>query len=184
MASNIKDFLRGKRDKHTVGQINSYNFDTVINGAVCDEDIDNFVLGEIEYKKGTNESGVEEKEAYVKYATSAVKAYNAVLLVTPEVRLNTGDYQELLCDFYNGKGERATCAILNKNFTFETSAFDASGVNETVEVGQYAIWDDSTKKFKLHSTHQGAEINFVVTDYIEDVNYTIDDEPMVQLTVL
>lgn len=182
MASNIKDFLQGKRAKHTVGQINSWNFDSIINGAVCKEDLDNFTMGEIEYAKGTNESGAEETEAYVKKATADTEAHNAVLIVTPEVRLNTGDYKELLCDFYNGKGERATCAILNPNFTFETSAFDATEVT-TPAVGQYASWDGT--KFKLKASPEGTEKKlFRVVDVTTDVNYSIDDEEMVMLTVL
>lgn len=185
MASNIKDFLKGARTKHTVGQVNSYNFDTIINGAICKEDLDNFTMGEIEYAKGTTESGAEEVEAYVKKATAETEAYNAVLLVTPEVRLNTGDFKELLCDFYNAKGERATCAILAPNFTFETSAFDATDVASTPAVGQYAEWDGVGGKFKLKSAPGGTEKKlFRVVEVTTDVNYSIDDEPMVMLTVL
>lgn len=185
MASNIKDFLKGARTKHTVGQVNSYNFDTIINGAICEENLDNFTMGEIHYKKGTSESGAEEVEAYVKKATAETEAYNAVLLVTPEVRLNTGDFQELLCDFYNAKGERATCAILAPNFTFETSAFDATDVSGTPAVGQYAEWDGVGGKFKLKTTPGGTEKKlFRVVEVTTDVNYSIDDEPMVMLTVL
>lgn len=185
MASNIKDFLKGNRTKHTVGQVNSYNFDSIINGAICKENLDNFTMGEIEYTKGTNESGVEETEAYVKKATAETEAYNAVLLVTPEVRLNTGDYQELLCDFYNGKGERATCAILNPNFTFETSAFDATDVANTPAVGQYAEWDGVGGKFKLKATPSGTEKKlFRVVEVTTDVNYSIDDQEMIMLQTL
>lgn len=185
MASNIKNFLKGERTKHTVGQINSYNFDSIINGAVCTEDLDNFTMGEIEYKEGTYESGSAEMEAHVKKATDATEAYNAVLLVTPEVRLNTGDYQELLCDYYNAKGERATCAILNPNFTFETSAFDATEVSDEVKAGQYAKWDGDNSVFKITSTPDvTAKKLFRVVDFTDDVNYSIDDMEMVMLTVL
>ena len=183
MASNIKDFLQGQRTKHTVGQVNSYNFDSLINGAVCKENLDNFTMGEIEYIKGTDEAGAETLEAHVKKATADTEAYNSVLLVTPEVRLNTGAIQELLTDFYNAKGERATCAILNPNFTFETSAFDASGVSDKPAVGQYASWDGTA--FKLKASPEGTEKKlFRVVEVTTDVNYSIDDEEMVMLTVL
>lgn len=180
MASNIKDFLQGARTKHTVGQVNSYEFETVINGAVCSENIDNFVMGELEYKEV---DGV--LEACVKKATATCKAHDAVLLVTPEVRLSKGEFQELLSDFYNGKGERATCALLKPGFTFETSAFDATDVSSTPKVGQYATWDATGSKFKLKATTDDTEVKlFRVIEVTTDVNYSIDDEKMVMLTVL
>lgn len=177
MASTIKNALMGQGEKHTVGQINSYEFDTIINGAVCSEDIDNFTLGEIEYKEG--DFGLE---AHVKKATANSEAYNTVLLVTPEQRLNTNGISERLSDFYNGKGERGTCAILNPNFTFETSAFDKTGVAD-VKAGQYATWDGS--KFKISDTADaGANKLFRVVDFTDDPSYSIDEEELVMLTVL
>lgn len=182
MASNIKDFLKGRRVEHTVGQINSWNFDSVNNGAICSEDLDNFTFGELFYKKGTTEGGAEEAELYVKKATATSEPYNTVLIATPEVRLNTGAFQEKLVDFYNAEGERATCAILNANFTFETSAFDASGVDE-VEAGQFASWDGT--KFVIKTAPVGTEkVLLQVVDYTSDVNYSIDDKEMVMLRVL
>lgn len=183
MASNIKDFLKGTRPVHTVGQVNSWNYDTFINGAVCDENLDNFTLGEIIYKSGTYESGSEGIEAHVKQATSTTEAFNAVLIATPEKRLNVGDYKEMLCDFYNEKGERATCIILNKNLTFQTSKFDASGVSDTPEIGQFATWNGT--QFVLKASATGTEkMLFQVVDYTNDINYSIDDQELVMLTFL
>lgn len=180
MASNLKDFLQNKRTKHTVGQVNSYEFETVINGAICSEDVDNFVMGELEYKEV---DGV--LEACVKKATAGVKAHDAVLLVTPEVRISKGEFQELLSDFYNGKGERATCALLKPGFTFETSAFDATDVSGAPKVGHYAVWDAVGSKFKLKATTDDSEVKlFRVVEVTTDVNYSIDDEKMVMLTTL
>lgn len=180
MATNFKDYLSKKRKKHTVGQVNSYNFDTVINGAICEEDLDNFTMGELFYEEV---EGVQELK--VKKATDDCKAHDAVLLVTPEERVAKDGIQELLSDFYNGEGERATCAILAPNFTFETSAIDASGVSDTPKVGQYATWDNTAGKFKLKADTDDTEVKlFRVVDITEDPAFSIDGEILVMLSVL
>lgn len=181
MASNLQAFLKGKRTKHVVGQVNSYEMDTIINGAVCSEDLDNFTMGEIEYKK--NEA-TGEVEAHVKKATATTPVGKAVLLVTPERRLDIAGIKELLCDFYNEKGERATCATLPMNFSFQTSAFDASAVTgKKAEAGQYASWDG--EKFVLADAEsEEATKTFIVAEVESNFEYSIDDSELVMLTVI
>lgn len=173
MATFRKDSL-GKKGNHQTGQLNSWVVDTVINGAIVTEanGIDNFTLGEIHYPTGA-------EEAHVKQATANAKGYDMVLIATPEVRLEG----EPLCNFYNGKDERATCVILKQNLTFQTSAFTAVGA---AKVGDKAVWDATTKTFKKAESADltSPEKVFLVTEIETDGFYSIDDKTLVQLKVL
>ncbi len=173
MASIRKEALMGKDVVHTVGQVNSWNMETFINGAIVDTvgGVDNFRLVEIFYKEG---------EAHVKYATAAAVASNLFVTVTPEERLEG----EPLSAFFNGKDERATLAYLPVGFTFETSAITATGLI----VGDYVVQDGITGKFKKEATGltgvKAAEKAFQVTDIELDPMYSIDSQELVQLTVI
>lgn len=174
MASIGQDALMGAKAIHTVGQVNSWNMETFINGALVEETdgIDNFRLVELYYNA--------EGEACVKYATAAAVASNLFVTVTPEERLEG----EQLSAFYNGKGDRATLAYLPVGFTFETSAITAS----TVAVGDYVIQDGITGKFKKDATGltgvATAEKAFQVSGIELDAMYSIDSQELVQLTVI
>lgn len=173
MASRIKDALTNKalRATHVVGTVNSWNMETFINGAVVKEatGIDNYTLGQIFYEDG---------EAKVKVPVTGATADELFVLVTPEERLEG----ELLGDFYNGNGERATLAYLNVGFTFETSSM--SGL--TPAVGDKVVWDITNKIFKKAEALDltDAVKIFRITGIEDETMYTIDDKDLYQLTVI
>ncbi len=173
MASRMKDSLTNKalRATHTVGQVNSYEMRTFINGAVVKEanGLDNFTLGQLFFEDGI---------AKVKKPVTGVTGEELFLLVTPEERLDG----ELLGDFYNGNGERATMAYLLMGFTFETSKIDAS----TVVVGDKVVWDLTTSAFKKAESGDltsALKVFQVTSEETEDM-YSIDGKDLVQLTVI
>lgn len=171
MASFGKDQLT-KRGTHTVGTWESWTQDTVINGAVCDEDVDNYVLGETFFKVNV---ATGEKELHVKYATAEATAENTVLLTTPEVRLA----DEPLCNFYNAKGEKATCTILTINKQFATSAVEGEA-----EIGDTLAWDATKKKFVKADGEGTAKKSFVVVEVEAGEAYTIDGATLYSLRVV
>lgn len=171
MASIMKKALVTQKG-HTVGHVNSYRYKTVPNGALCSADLDNYTIGEIFFAVN-EETGETEKQ--VKQATQDTAERDAVLVITPEQRLNVGVINEPLSYFYNEKGERATCAIVEKGLTFQTSAYDGE-----FTIGGYATWNG--KKF-VPSAEVPTGLGFRVLEIEEDVNYTIDDEALIMLEV-
>lgn len=165
MASMGKDALTVK-GTHTVGQVNSWNMETFINGAIVEDKdgVDNFRLVELYFN--------EDEEACVRYATAATSATSMFVTVTPEERLEG----EQLNAFYNGQGEMAAIAYLSQGFTFETSAIVAEGlkIGDTVIPGADGKFEAGTEAEKV----------FQVTDIELDAMYSIDSQELVQLTVI
>lgn len=155
------------RGSHSVGNLNSLKIKTVAQGAlVTDADIDNFLLVEL----GFNEDG--ERTCKV-LSDSTKKSY---LIASPEIRY----MGEEINDFYNAVGERARIVILEPGYTrFESSAFDATGVSNTVANGQVAYFDTTAKKFKIlpantaDETYAAAKAKFLVVASEDDVEYTL-----------
>lgn len=169
MASIRKDAL-GKVGTHTVGQVNSWNMETFINGAIVGEDggVDNFRLVQLYYEDG---------EAKCKYPVAGASAMDLFVTVTPEERLEG----ELLCNFYNGKGERATLAYLPLGFTFETNAINAEGLVEGDKV--VSAGEGKFKKAEEGDLTAAAKV-FQVSAIELDPMYSIDSQELVQLTVI
>ena len=170
MATFRKDML-GKTGGHAVGQINSWNYDTVINGALVTETegIDNFTLGELHYTGGVQS---------VKQATADAEAEDMVLIATPEERLEG----EPLENFYNAKGEMAKCVILSQNLEFQTSAV---ATVDSVNIGDKMIWDATAKKFKKDDGAVAtAKKVFRVVEIEKDEFYSIDGKTLVALRVI
>lgn len=170
MATFRKDML-GKTGGHAVGQINSWNYDTVINGALVTEakGIDNFTLGELHYTGGVQS---------VKQATAGAEAEDMVLIATPEERLEG----EPLENFYNAKDEMAKCVILSQNLEFQTSAVETV---ESVNIGDKMIWDATAKKFKKDDDSVAtAKKVFRVVEIEKDEFYSIDGKTLVALRVI
>lgn len=174
MASNIKAYLKGTRTKHAVGTVTGFHAPiTITNGATVTEEggVDNFCLVEMAYVDG---------EPTVKYATALAKAENVFLTITPETVLES--YGENICDFYNDKGEKATCAYLPAGFTFETSNVDAV---ESLTVGKFVVWDADSKKFKSKESLAPEDIKVFQVQSIEtDERYNIDGLTLVELAVI
>lgn len=183
MASNIKNYMKGKRTVHSVGSVTSYNPPTLFhNGAtvVEDEGVDNFCLVELGFNSTSN-------EPEVRYATASATATNVYVTVTPESVLE--EYGEKLSDFYNEKGELATIAYLPSGFTFETS--NVTAVDE-LKVGAFVVWDSATMAFakKANSTDgsnvpEDKDIKVFQVIGIETAEkYTIDGMTLVELVVV
>lgn len=175
MASNIKAFISGTRTAHTVGQVTGFTpIRTLINGAKVTETggVDNFCLVEMAYVGGV---------PTVKYATAATAtATNVFITVTPEDVLES--YGEKLSDFYNGEGELATIAYPEVGFSFETSNFTAPA---DASVGDFAIWDATTKKFVVKATPEVTDIKvFQIASIESDEKYSIDATTLVELVVI
>lgn len=173
MASRMKDALINKalRATHVVGTVNSWNMETFINGALVKETngLDNYTLGQLFYENG---------EAKVKKPATGVTGAELFLLVTPEERLEG----EMLGDFYNGNGDRATLAYLPLGFTFETSSMSGT----TPAIGDKVVWDITNAKFKKAESGDltGAVKVFQITGIETETMYTIDDKDLYQLTVI
>ena len=174
MASIMKKTLVTQKG-HTVGHVNSYTYRTVPNGVLCSEDIDNYVIGEVYFAENV-ETGETEKQ--IRNVTGDVNVHDHVLVITPEQRLNVGIINEPLSYFYNGKGERATVVYLEQGLTFQTSAYNG----ENLAVGDFVVYDKATKKF-IKATGEASGLKFRVEEIEEDINYTIDDQTLLMLSV-
>lgn len=156
-----------ERGTHAVGNLNSLKIKTVAHGAIVDTaDIDNFLLVELAF------NGDGERICKV-LSDSTKKGY---LIASPEARY----MDEEINDFYNAVGEHARIVILEPGYTrFETSAFDATGVSDTVANGQVAYFDATAKKFKIlpagtaDATYTAAKAKFLVVASEDDIEYTL-----------
>ena len=174
MASNIGKYIVGSRTKHSVGTVTSFlPIRTVTNGAKVTETggVYNFAMVELAYVDGV---------PTVKYATALATAANVFLTVTPENVLES--YGEKICDFFNDKDELATVAYLEKGLTFETSRFTSP---TTAAVGDFAIWDATTKAFIVKAIPEVTDIKVFQIQSIEaDEKYNIDNLTLVELVVI
>lgn len=174
MATRFMDVIK-TRGTHAVGSVNSHNIETLANGAICTEAIDNFILVET----GFNTEG-ERTCSQLK-----AKDTRGMLIATPEER----HYEfEEMCDFYNAKDERARLIFLTEGKRFQTSAFSLNSGVTTLKNGLKAHFDVTTKKFLVHDgTHAdfaGSANQFMVVGQEGDEEYTIDDKELVQLEVI
>lgn len=174
MASNIKNFLKGNRTKHTVGSWTSFIAPvTFTNGAIVAEEggVDNFCLVEMSYNDGIAE---------IKYATTSATKDNVFLTMSHEDVLD--EYGEYLCDFYNEKGERAVIAYLPTGRTFDTSNYTDA---ENAKKGDFVVWDAATKKFIKKAVPEASDVKvFQVIDVETDEKYSIDNTILVNLVVV
>lgn len=172
--TELEKVLKGGYKKHGVGSYNSDVMDTYGNGCLCGEDIDNFTLVEIKYDERGNETCV--------YLTDATK--EGLLICTPETRHFE---HEQMDSFYNGKGERARLVYLAPNKRFQTSLYKKDNDDKEIKKGQHVHFDPLTKKYLVsNDTSDNAGFatafnKFVVQEIEDDVEYTIDGQPMIML---
>lgn len=175
MATRFEAILKS-RGEHSVGNINSWEIETFANGAVCAEDIDNFRLVEVGYSA--------EGEATCTYLKDA--ATRGLLICSPETR--HFEFEEM-CDFYNGKEERARLTYLTEGKRFQTSAFAMNAGVTEIKAGMVAHFDPATKKFIIskadaaHAAFATAGNQFVVYHQETDMEFSIDDQTLVTLLV-
>lgn len=177
MASRVLDALT-KQGNHIVGNISSWKKRVLPNGALVEDlAIDNYTIVELGFDA--------EGERICKQLTAV--ANKGYLIASPE-RMYVGGEQ--LADFYNAKGERARIVFLDEGFRFETSGFAMNtGVTE-VKNGMVAHFDPATKKFIIsdatapHADYATARDKFAVVNFEEDIDYVIDEQPLVRLEVM
>lgn len=175
MATRFMDVIK-TRGTHAVGSVNSHNIETLANGAICTEAIDNFTLVETGFDKDSGERTCSQLKA---------KGTRGMLIATPEER----HYEfEEMCDFYNAKDERVRLIFLTEGKRFQTSAFAFHTGTSALKNGLKAHFDVTTKKFLVHDgTHTdfaGSANQFMVVGQESDEEYTIDDKELVQLEVI
>lgn len=144
-----------ERGNHEVGTLKSLQVRTLVNGAVAEVDMDNYILGEVSF----NTNGVRVIKPL---SDSTKKGY---LVATPE-RLTMGEH---LVDFFNGKGEDVRPVIQEEGVVFETSAFSLNSGVSAIKNGLVAHFDVATKKFILsdassaHTDYAAAHDKYIVT---------------------
>jgi hypothetical protein len=155
------------RGTHAVGNLSNLKIKTVAHGAIVDTaDIDNFTVVELSF----NANG----ERIAKQLSDSTK--KGYLIASPEIRY----MGEEINDFYNAVGEHARIVIFEPGYTrFESSAFDATGVSDTVANGQVAYFDTTAKKFKIlpantaDATYTAAKLKLLVVSSEDDIEYTL-----------
>lgn len=176
MATIFMDAIKN-HGTHTVGNVNSHTIETLANGAVCTENIDNFTIVETGFDAETGERTCSKLKN---------KATRGMLIASPEER----HFEfEQMCDFYNALGERARLIYLTEGKRFQSSAFSLdSTASGTLKNGLKAHWDVTTSKFLIHDgTHldyAAAANKFMVVGQEDDEEYTIDGFDLVQLEVI
>lgn len=175
MATIFMDAMKN-HGKHVVGNINSRTIETLANGAICTENIDNFTIVETGFDTTTGERTCSQLKA---------KGTRGMLIATPEER----HYEfELMCDFYNAKDDRARLIYLTEGKRFQTSAFALHTGTTELKNGLKAHFDVTTKKFLVHDgTHADfadSANRFVVVGQESDEEFTIDGFELVQLEVI
>ena len=173
----------GVRGNHEIGTLNSKWAKHMVNGAMATEDIDNYLLVELE----RNEDGDLTCKALTDTTT---KGYLATTIEEEDL-MQTDGFNEEYVDFFNGEDEmvRITDVDVQKNVRFETSAFskNAGGEGEGTEVtevkrGMVAHFDPNTKKYIVSlasdtaSAYDTAANKFEVVGVDTDFGYAFDKE--------
>lgn len=173
MATRMYNTL-SENGNHEIGSINSKWTKHMVNGAIADEDIENYTLVEIFYN--------EEGELHCKSLTDVTKKGYLVTTVEEDQLMSMNGYQETYTDFYNAEGEmiRITDTDIQKNSRFETSAFSTNAGVTEVKRGMVAHFDPATKKYIVsdastpHADYATAVNKFEVVDEDSDFGYALD----------
>lgn len=157
MSSEMLKILKNKGNKHSVGSINTIKFRMVNQGAICAEDLDNYMIVDT----GFNDEG-ERTCSLV--ADETKRGY---LLASPENVM--ADLGENLASFFNEKGERGRLVILDFGLRFECSNVVANDKSTPIKVGQLAYFDPSKKAFVVITKGEEAKLStaahkFMVVD--------------------
>lgn len=181
MATRLFDTL-SQRGDHEIGNLNSKWTVHIANGAIADENIENYTLVEIFYTDG---------ELHCKQLTDVTKKGYLVTTVEEDQLMEGEEY----VDFYNAKGEiiRITDVKNQPNSRFETSAFvlNEGGVDNSTKVtevanGCVAHFDPATKKYIIsdatspHADYATAVNQFEVVDADSMFGYAFD-KPTIKL---
>ncbi len=168
MATRLYDAI-SQRGNHEIGSLNSKWTVHMANGAIADENIENYTLVETYWTEG---------ELHCKQLTDVTKKGYLVTTVEEDQLMEGEEY----VDFYNAKGEvvRITDVEKQKNSRFETSAFSLNAGVSSIERGFVAHFDPTTKKYivsnpaSVHADYTTAVNKFEVVDEDSDFGYTFD----------
>lgn len=168
MATRLFDTI-STRGTHEVGQLNTKWTVHMVNGAIADEDIENYTLVELFYDSGILKC---------KQLTDETKKGYLVTTVEEDQLMDGEEY----LDFYNAEGEivRITDVTEQKNSRFETSAFSKNAGVTTIAKGYVAHFDPTTKKYivsnpaSAHADYAGAASKFEVVDEDSELGYALD----------
>jgi hypothetical protein len=178
MATRQLDIMKN-RGNHEVGNLCSWDITTLPFGAKCAEDIDNFLLVELDFDA--------EGQRVCKTLTDV--GNKAYLIAAPENRMLGNVLTEELVDFYNGKDEFARIVVLEEMTRFESSAFSKNtGVTDIVN-GMVAHFDPETKKYIVssasapHADYAGSSVKFTVVGSEENTEFSLCGKEVVKLEV-
>lgn len=170
MSTRLFDIL-STRGNHEIGALNTMWTKHMANGAIADENIENYTLVEIYWTDG---------ELHCKQLTDVAKKGYLVTTVEEDQLMDGEEY----VDFYNAKGEivRITDVAEQKNSRFETSAFILNEGVSAVANGYVAHFDPTTKKYIVsdpaspHADYANAVNKFEVVDNDSALGYAFDKD--------
>jgi hypothetical protein len=161
--------LISQKGNHEIGSLNTKWTAHMANGAIADENIENYTLVETLWVNG---------ELHCKQLTDVTKKGYLVTTVEEDQLMEGEEY----VDFYNAKDEiiRITDVTEQKNSRFETSAFSNNTGVTTISEGFVAHFDPTTKKYivsdpaSAHADYATAVNKFEVVDADSDFGYAFD----------
>lgn len=164
----------GERGTHEIGQLNTKWTVHMVNGAMADEDFDNYLLVELFYDA--------EEQLKCKVLTDNTKKGYLATTIEEEDLLQTDGFKEEYVDFFNGKDEmvRITDVVEQKNSRFETSAFTKNTGVTTIKKGHVAHFDTATKKYivsnpsSAHADYADSVNKFEVVDPDSDFGFALE----------
>lgn len=178
MATRLYDAI-SQRGEYNIGSLNSKWTVHMVNGAIVDEDVENYTLVEIFYDA--------EGELHCKQLTD-VKNKGYLVTTVEEDQLMEG---EEYTDFYNGEGEiiRITDVKVQTNSRFETSAFSKNAGVTDIKKGFVAHFDPTTKKYivsnssSAHADYDNAVNKFEVVDEDSPFGFPFDKQTIRLMSV-
>lgn len=152
MASNMLDAMKNLRQNlHNVGSLNQWRKRSLNQGAIADEDMDNFTLVKIEFDPVTGEriakpiANDQEKGVLVASVEDYIQKY------------------ETISSFFNEKGERIRIIATEVGMRFECSNVDFEdqdlGANP-IKNSQVAHYNSASKKFVISNVTQGGTVDY------------------------
>ncbi|APR02510.1 TPA: phage morphogenesis protein [Clostridium botulinum] len=170
MATRMYDALM-ERGNHEIGNLNSIWANPFVNGAILEENVDNFTLVEL--------TGYDEEGNVKCKQLSDITKQGFLVTTVEEEHLMEG---ETYVDFYNAKGEIARLHRPKQDLRFETSAFELNAGAAKLVYGQVAHFDPAKKKYIIsdsastHADYDKATNKFEVVGIDTDFGYAFDKQ--------
>lgn len=174
MATRLYDLI-SQKGNHEIGSLNTKWTVHMANGAIVDENVENYTLVELFYTEGV---------LHCKQLTDVTKKGYLVTTVEEDQLMEGEEY----VDFYNAKDEiiRITDVSEQGNSRFETSAFSKNTGVTTITAGLVAHFDPTSKKYIIsnptsaHASYATAINKFEVVDPDSAFGYAFD-KPTIML---